>query len=182
MKITVKAFLVYLMLYVIVSCKEKVDKKIQFENEDIIDKILIQFYPTFQDNSLMLLDFSTRQLNFQRIGLKKYFYPIPPREIVLKYAPKSLSFQIDSLSYFYLRDSITFERDDFIDKEISCYDGISYTILYIFKSGRIEDVDLINSLTENEYKLIIKLIDLNIAHSTDTLTRKYLEDLRLSHD
>jgi hypothetical protein len=183
MKITVKAILIYLILSVTVSCKENTDKKnqFQFENEDIIDKILIQFYPTFQDNSLMLLDFSTKQLNFQRIGLKKYFHSIPPKEIVLKYAPKSINFQIDSLSYSYLRDSISFNKEDFVDKERAYNDGISHTILYIFKSGRIEDVDLINRMTDNEHKLIVKLIDLNITHSTDSLTSKYLEDLRRYH-
>jgi hypothetical protein len=182
MKITVKAIVLYLILcMVIISCKENSGKKIQFENEDTIDKILIQFYPTWQDNSLMLFDFSTRQLAFQRMGQKEYFHAIPPKEIIQKYAPKSMNFQIDSLSYYYLRDSITFNQNDFIDKEEATLDGIAHAILYIFKSGKIEDVDLINSLTGNEYKLIIKLIDLNIAHSTDSLTRKYLEDLRRSH-
>jgi len=170
----------------VLSCKEnsskQIEKEVPFENEDMIDKIIIQFLPSFNEFSLMLLDLSKREQTFQRIGQKKYYRTTLPRGFTRIIAPKSINFQLDSLSYSYFRN-ISFDEEDFIDKEeiVADDDNIYHSILYVFKSGKIEDVDLKNSLTENEYKLIIKLIDLNIVHSTDSLTTKYLKGLRRYH-
>ncbi len=184
MKILTKKILLFLLFssMIILSCKENNNRESvhrQYVNdtsvkkEDFIDKILIQFYPSFERASLILLDLSKNQQTFQRIGHKEY-----PN--VSLDSPKSMTFQLDSLSYAYLKD-IVFEQEDFGDRQDHVEDGISYSILYIFESGRIEDVDLHNSLTDNEYKLITKLIDLNIAHSTDKTTTNYLRLLKGSY-
>jgi len=180
MKHSVKTIVSILSLFMILfSCKVDTSKKMPPENEDKIDKILIQFFPAFHARSLMLLDFSKKQQTFHRIGTKMFYMTTGPEEISEIYAPKSMNFQIDSLSYSYLRD-ISFNKEDFADyeeKEIYT-DGINYSILYIFESGKIEDVDLRIFLTENQYQLIVKLIDLNIAQSTDSITTEYLKDLK----
>ena len=170
---------VFMFCLIAVSCKNT-KKEILIENNDRIDKVLIQFFPSFIEPSLMLLDLSKWQHTFQRFGLKKYYQAIPPRDIIQIHAPKSLNFQIDTLSYSYLRD-ISFDEEDFMDKEVICDDGIFHTILYVFKSGRIEDIDLKNAMTENEYKLIVRLIDMSIDQSTDSITTKYLKELRKYH-
>ena len=155
------------------NCKRaEQNKEIPIENIDTIEKILIQFFPSFNKPSLMLLDLSKEQVTFQRIGLKNDYRAL--------YAPKSLNFQIDSLFHSYFK-GISFNEEDFIDKKNYNPDGIHHTVLYIFKSGRIEDIDLINGMTENEYKLIIRLIDISIVQSTDSLITTYLKDLREYH-
>ena len=182
MKTSVKTKVLYLTLCIVLfSCKDSTDKKAPFKNEDTIDKIVILFFPSFHENSLMLLDFVDRQQTFRRIGTKNFFREIAPKKFIEIQGPKGMNFQIDSLSYSYLKD-IPFNEEDFIDKvNLDYLDGIGHSILYIFKSGRIEDADLGNSLTENEYKLLIKLIDLSIEQSTDSLTTQYLKDLRKYH-
>ena len=168
-------FLMFVSAINLFACSSNNSKQIvtefPFEEEDTIDKILIQFYPAFIDNSLMLLDLSKKEQTFQRIGLKVFYWKI---------APKSLNFQIDTLSYSYFRN-ISFNEEDFVDKEDRPDDGIMHTILYVFKSGRIEDVDLKKKMTANENNLIIKMIDLSIEHSTDSITTEYLKDLRKFH-
>jgi len=177
---TVILFLILCMIFT--SCRKNAGKEFSCKDEDTIDKILIQFHPSFHDNSLMLLDFLTKELTFHRMTPKEYYKLIAPKEIVRVQAPISMNFQIDPLSYSFLRDTISFNKEDFIDKKRNYYDGIFHTILYMFNSGRIEDVDIDNSLTENERKLIVKLIDLSILQSTDSLTKKYLEDLKEYHN
>jgi len=180
---SLKTIVFYFGLCVIfLSCKDNTGKEVLCESEDVIDKIIIQFHPAFHDHSLMLLDFSTKEQTFQRMGQKIYYQVIPPREVIKVCAPISMSFRIDSLSYSFLRDSISFNEEDFTDQKRACSDGIFHTMLYVFNSGRIEDADLVNSLTESQRKLIMKLIDLSITQTTDSLTKKYLEDLKRYHD
>ncbi len=136
---TRKILLCLLWINIIISsCKENTNGKIADEKdtantsvkqEDSIDKILIQFYPSFERASLILLDFSENQQIFQRIGHKEY-------SNVSLDSPKSMVFPLDSLSYSYLKDSISFGREDFVNRQDFVEDGISHSILYIFKSGR----------------------------------------------
>ena len=178
-----KGFLLLDLVFclMILSCKESNQNTIS-ENTDRVDKILIQFYPSFHEPSLMLLDLSTNQLAFHRLGTKEYYQPIEsPRSILWKQAPKSIVFQLDSTSYNYLNDSISYNSEDFKDREEDCTDGIWHTVFYILRNGKFEDVDLKNSLTENEYKLIVKLIDLSINQSTDSITTSYLKNLKNYH-
>jgi hypothetical protein len=103
MKISVTTVVLYLSFCLIVLSCKNVRKQILFENKDTIDKILIQFYPSFNELSLIFLDLSKGQQIFQRIGQKKYYRAIPPREIIQIHAPKSLNFQIDYIMSPYFR-------------------------------------------------------------------------------
>ena len=177
MKIPEKIIVLYICIYVIVlSCTDNPNKEVTLENEDTIDIILIQFYPAFDATSLMLLDLSKKQQTFRYIEHIE-FIPKYKETIV----PENMHFKLDSLSYSYFRN-ISFNVEDFIDTNSLAPDGIAHSILYVFNSGRIEDVNLKGGLTKNTYKLITKLIDLNIAQSTDSLTTEYLKILKQYHN
>ena len=50
------------------------------KNNYYLDKIIIQSYPSFITPSMFILDFSTEEVIFQRLGSKSFMRFVPPPE------------------------------------------------------------------------------------------------------
>ena len=126
-------------------------------------------------------DLRNHEIIFQRIGSRERYEvtPLPERNVNKRIAPKSCRFELDSSNYQFLIDSIivNFSQDDFIDKFKDYEDGIGSSFLYIFHDGNYKDIELINSYTENQIKLLKFLISRTEKINTDSLTENYLKNL-----
>ncbi len=163
------------------SCERNKTVEIDRKNEDAIKKIIIQNYPSFHLPSMFLLDIENREIIFHRIGQKEVIEvtPLPEGEVNITFAPKSYRFAIDSVNYQLLYDSIIckFSSDDYKDKYEDYDDGKGNSVLYIFESGKSEDITLSNSYTDNQNKLIKFLITLTESMHPDSLSKDYLRNL-----
>lgn len=168
-------------LLFLLSCERNKTVEIDRKNEDAIKKIIIQNYPSFHLPSMFLLDIENREIIFHRIGKKEVIEvtPLPEGEVNITFAPKSYRFAIDSVNYQFLYDSIIckFSSDDYKDKYDDCDDGKGNSVLYIFESGKSEDITLSNSYTDNQNKLIKFLITLTESMHPDSLSKDYLRNL-----
>jgi hypothetical protein len=169
-----------------ISCRNLKDSEIEKNKEDYISKIIIQNYPSFHLPSLFVVDIKNQEIIFQRIGQREFIEvtPLPEGRVIRTLAPKSFAYRIDSSSFQFLKDSIVinFSFEDFEDKHKNVDDGIGNSILYIFESGKIEDVELSNSYTENQIKLLKHLLILTEKVHTDSISRIYLNRLKKYYD
>jgi hypothetical protein len=179
-------FLLVLFSIQFISCRNQTNIEIEKKNDDYINKIVIQNYPSFHLPSLLVLDIENQEIIFQRIGNREFLEvtPLPEGKVIKTLAPKSYRFRIDSSNFNYLKDSIimNFSFEDFEDKEEDVHDGIGNSILYIFESGKIEDIELSNSYTENQIRLLNYLILLTEKVHPDSLSRIYLNRLNEYYD
>lgn len=184
MKGTLKRMsLLCVMSVFILSCGGGTQKKNQIETVDEIDKILIQFYPSFDQPSIMLFDLPENQVSFLRFDGK---INIPgtdesTRQAADYHVPGGVVFSLNPQAYAYVKDSIVFDRHDFTNRSEFWHDGIGHTISYAFKNGGFKDIHLNNSLTQNQRSLIINLINAGIGRSADSMTVAYLKNLREYH-
>lgn len=171
----------YLCIILFSSCKKSISE-VSPKNE--IDKIIIEFRPSFILPCTMVLDLSQPDLLFHRIGAKAFYKFRPYPEIAKEVkAPQSIYFRLDAQTEAYLKDSILFSETDFVDRDDpEVLDGIGNSIIYIFKNGEMRDIDLSNSHTQNQQVLFQKLIDECISHSSDSLTSDYLKRLKGYYD
>lgn len=174
-------FLLVLLSIQFISCRNGSNTEVKTKYEDSINKIVIQSFPSFHLPSLLVLDIKNREVIFQRIGRREFFEvtPLPEVKVIKTLAPKSCRFRIDSLSFQFLKDSIimNLKNIDFEDKYENHLDGIGNTILFVYESGEIEEVELINSYTENQITLLKYLNKLTEKAHSDSLSRSYLSTL-----
>lgn len=172
---------------IIISCSQA-DKK---KKENLIESgenkrkeiIQIQFIPSFLSPSQLICDLNNKRILLQRIGGKNKLKALPPEgtgEIVEVFSPKTSYFKIDSINLSIIRDSILnkFTDLDFKDNSIDAHDGIWTSIVVVDGQDSIKDFELENSGTDNQIRLILKLIDVCIENETDSLNAEYLKDLK----
>jgi hypothetical protein len=87
----------------------------------------------------------------------------------------TISFDLESCIYAYLKDTLIFNEEDFIDRNYDCKDGISNSILYLFENGNIQNVKLNNDFTKNQIKLFTKILDAAIIAQPEN---RYFKALR----
>lgn len=177
-----KVLLYFLIFFSILSCNKSVQKKtLEEKTHDNITKVLIQFYPSFHLPSQIYCDITTGEIIFQRIGAKKHLEvtPLPLGKVIERHAPQSIKIDIETKNLHFLTDLILikFNETDYIDKSEEYEDGIGNSILYVFNSGEIKDIELTNSFTENQLKLIRFLIMITAQKHTDSLAIKYLHQI-----
>ncbi len=161
------------------ACENRQDPAVVMEERsDGINSIIIEFYPSYHEPSIAILNLKDEIVVFKRIGQKSFFRPQKHAVIDEITAIRSVHFKLDSCVSQFWKDSIWFTEEDFTDQEKDVLDGIFNTILYIFENGNIHDVDLNNSITPNQHKLIVMLIDETIPQTSDSLTENYFRKLR----
>jgi hypothetical protein len=176
-----KALKVFVCFCLIICFSCQKPNKINDDKNDIY-LITINFYPSFIEPSTAILDLNKGIVVFKRFRSKKSYHFEPPTkkneapDIKEIFAMKTVSFKLDSCNYAYIKDSLIFTEEDFIDKiSEGTLDGIGNSILYLYEDGKIQDIDLGNRFTENQIKLFTKLINAAIiAYPKNT----YFKDLR----
>ncbi|MDR2840514.1 MAG: hypothetical protein LBV75_04540, partial [Paludibacter sp.] len=147
---------------------------------------IVNFHPSFIESSTAILDLHKGIVVFKRFGAKKSYRFEPPTkknefpDIKEIFAMETVSFKLDPCDYAYIKDSLIFTDEDFIDKTSEgTLDGIGNSILYLYEDGKIQDIDLSNSFTENQTKLFTILIDAAIiAHPQNTYFRNLIQYYR----
>lgn len=163
-----------------------VRKEDQVEVKKEIENIIVEFHPAFDEPSIAFFDLTNNRVVFKRLGAKTFyrFKDLPSSansipEILEKSAIESISYSLILSDYSFLKDSIQFTDEDFIDMEFGAHDGIFVSIIYVFNDGSIEDIDLSNSRTKNHNKLIDILINGAISSQPkDSLTKEYFYELK----
>lgn len=173
---TLKPFL--LLLILLISCGDNTTEK---NNRADFKEIHFQFYPAFIPSSTMVLNMSDSSVIFRRIGMRKYYYRHSLDSFAVKKSPSSFYFKLNNPAYRYLKDSISFNKEDFIDREVDAKDGIYENILFVKNNGNLIDIDLFNDMTDNHRKLISKLLEEAKDYAPDSLTYDYLIKLRKYH-
>lgn len=153
---------------------ESIDKGNQIKN------IIIEFYPCFHESSIVFFDMRDNTALFKSSG---FIYSIEgdsaheeyERELI-----KPISYKLDKINYSFLKDSIQFTDDDFVNmKDSVAIDGISLNVIYLFEDGKMIDIDLVKSWTNNHQRLIELLIDGAIASNPeDKFTNDYFHKLK----
>lgn len=163
-----------MLLVLIVGCSPKQnDKQHEFK------QIYIQYFPTFVSASSMIFNISDSTVSFHRIGSKEIlrFRPDSP-SLSIKHAPKTFNFKLSDAAYGYLTDSISFAEADLVDCRKDADDGKLTNIVFTKRNNEIIDVELQNCVTDNQKKLIYKLIDESKEQTSDSITLRYLTWLR----
>ena len=169
-----------LFLFCLLFMASCIEDKSMPKNQEVIEKVIVQFYPSFIDPSIITLNLVDSSVIFQRVGsIVMYYVRTDPNVATKEESPKSFSYKLDENTYRYFRDSLHYDAADFVDREVDSKDGIFNTILYVPKNGWIKDVDLNGCVTDNQRNLITKLIESSKNHTLDSLTLSYLDQLKL---
>lgn len=168
----------FLLLILLVSCGD--DRNVEYNREEF-KEIHFQFNPAFISSSSIVLNISDSTVLFRRLGTKEYYYRYSSDSIAVEKSPTSFHFELNDSAYTYLKDSISFNKEDFIDREVEAKDGIEENILFLRNNGNLIDIDLLNGATDNHRKLISKLLEEAKKYAPDSLTYDYLVKLRRYH-
>jgi hypothetical protein len=167
-----------IIIIILLSCcsnnKEKSD--INLSSKRKINFILIQFNPALKPHSLIILDLNNSELLFQHLGLKKginekYEVFDSPKPLNIKLNKKEVSLISDTLLNNFtlndLKDHLKFIKNDYA----------SVNMLFVFNDGTTKDIDLINYLTINQYKLLDFIFSKMVQCNSDNEREMYLADL-----
>ena len=149
------------------------------EQDSTIDMITVQCFPSFIGSSIFILDLSDKKLIIKLLWshTRTRFVPPPGKNNTI-YAPKSMYVALDDETISYFQDSIKYESKDFLDGEILGNDGKANSLVFYLRNKETIDVDLNNYTTDNQLKLILKLIDICISQSSNPKVTSYLKDLK----
>lgn len=159
------------------SCK-KTGKEVTLKNGNPVNFIFIEFLPSFIEPSIVLFDLSKNIVVIRRIGPKEFYRPKEYPVIEKITALNTLNFRMDLCDYAYLRDSLVFKDEDFVDRKIEANDGMFSSFLFVFDNGEIKDVELHVDYTNNQRELIKRIIDSAIKQSQDSISIDYFHKLK----
>jgi hypothetical protein len=176
--------LILLLILTFSSCTEnnQNDGKKTEAVPKTVEFVQIQFLPCFIASSIISIDFQNRKIVFQRIGEKNQFLrPVVKQEIKKLFVPKSYYLSLDTSLYNSLNKLILnkFSNDDFKDGITDEYADGALTVVFIsFSDGKFQDFEFNSKVTLNQNNLIVNLLNYCINHGSDSLTNKYLMDLK----
>ena len=183
-----KQKIIFLIIIVtIFSCSpiNEEDKNVTSQKNENpkLEIIQIQFVPSFISPSMLTYDLNKDKILFQRIGMRSKLKVLPPEgsgDIIEVFSPKTSYYLIDTLNSTILKDTIlnNFTNFDFKDMSMECHDGIWTSTIITYDNGSINDFELNNNGTKNQYRLILKLLDICISNETDSLNTNYLLNLK----
>ncbi|MEZ5084419.1 MAG: hypothetical protein R2750_13385 [Bacteroidales bacterium] len=169
------------LILTLFSCSVSPEKNTNKENQKF-EIIQVQFLPSFVSPSILTCDLTTDKILFQRFGYRNKLKVHPPEgsgDVIEVFSPKTSYYFIDSLNSIIIKDSILDRctKSDFTDMKLEAYDGIWTSIIITDNQNSIKDFELDNYGTENQYRLILKLLEVCIKNETDSLNLDYLNKL-----
>ncbi len=143
--------------------------KSQTIEKSTIDKIVIQFFPVFHTNSQIIYDVKNDDMIYDMIGDVVYI------KVDGNYDIKPFYHKFNSAESQILNDSILaqFKIDDFSDSHFDAEDGMTIDILFVFADGKTKKIELLNSSTTNQSRLISFLLETVIDNCPDNETIEY---------
>ncbi|MFZ5941168.1 MAG: hypothetical protein ACOYXB_11400 [Bacteroidota bacterium] len=141
----------------------------QINDNSSISKIVIQIFPAFYTHSQIIFDVNKSDMVFDMIGDVRFI------KEDANFDMKPFYYKFNSEESKYLNDSIlsSFLSEDFSNSFRGVTDGIGIDILYSFNDGNSKKIELSNSSTLNQSKLITYLLNTLISNCSDSMTVKY---------
>jgi hypothetical protein len=180
-----KCILIISILFFGLILKTQAQKDLEFNT------ILIQFFPAFDELSQIDLDLKSNELIFYRFGSKEYLLPPsdPADSLVPGYNPNvevvkrplCSFYKLDDNESDFITDSILnkFSDTEMKDSIFEMHDGIFITMFITLNNdNKVIEIELSNALTDNHVSLFNYLLNLTIENHSDTLTKKYLIELK----
>lgn len=171
----------------LISCSEKSIENHIINNENAFKKVIVQFYPSFLEPSIMILDMQDSTIIFQRFGFKTRYKITeddsenkldPTISIDSTFAIPSIKCLLTKNDYIDLRNNFHFKDDDFIDRyNFDVCDGKANTIFFVLENGNMIDIDLSNSYTAIQKRFLKKTINICLRQKINKSTREYLTKL-----
>lgn len=162
----------YISLFLFTACVKKEKENFGFK------QIQIQSYPSFMTPSEMMLNMNDSSVIFTRIGIKEFSdFRQFPDTITKIVAPTSFKFKLADSVYRKIQ-TISFHKEDLVDRTIDCDDGIFTNILFDRNNDEIVDVEIKNAITDNQNVLILELLNGAQKNAPDSLTLHYLIGLK----
>lgn len=180
--------IVFILAFITISCSrisESNTEKIggnQIYQSPQIEMIQIQFEPAFLCPAILTLNFKDEKILFQRVGRRNKLLipPVDSGKAKEMFSPRTTYFKIDSLGFANLKDSVLskFTNSELIDMKQDMMDGFWASVIFAYSDNSIKDFELNNSGSKKHYQLIVELLDFCIRNETDSLTKKYLIDMK----
>ena len=170
----IKFYLILIVILHTLGCDRRNSKE-DYKNEDRrISKIIIQSFPVFYTNSLLICDLKNSEILFTQIGEEKSI------KINGAYKVKPTSIRLSDTELGFIKDSILqkFKPIDFEDSILDIDDGIGTIMIIIYSDESNKSIELINNGTNKQIELITNMLDLVKSYCTDSLTNAYIERLK----
>jgi hypothetical protein len=167
-RFTLTIFAVFL-IFSLFSCDPE---KSQINEKPTFSKIIIQIFPVFCTHSQIVLDVRNNDMVFDMIGDVRFI------KIDANYDIKPFFYKFNAEDSKYLSDSIlvVFDNEEFSNSYHDFMeDGIGIDILYVLSDGKTKKIELSNSSTTNQSKLISFLFETIINNCSDSTTIAYSE-------